>query len=152
MRRTPFPPASASDAPSANPLGASLSGTRRRLRHGFTLIELLVVMSIVAILLTIAVPRYFSGVDQSREVVLRQNLITVREAIDKFHADTGAFPESIEALVEKRYLKSLPLDPITESSGTWLIVAPEPPHRGRVFDIRSGAPGTAQDGSEYRTW
>lgn len=116
------------------------------------MIELLVVMSIVAILLTIAVPRYFSGVDQSRETVLRQNLVTVREAIDKFHADTGAFPESIEALVEKRYLKALPIDPVTESNATWLIVAPEPPQRGKVFDLRSGAPGTALDGSEYRSW
>jgi general secretion pathway protein G len=148
MRRTPFPPASTP----ADPVAASLSGARRLTRHGFTLIELLVVMSIVAILLTIAVPRYFSGVDQSREVVLKQNLVAVREALDKFHADTGAFPESIEALVEKRYLKSLPVDPVTESSATWLIVAPEPPYRGKVFDIRSGAPGTAQDGSEYRSW
>jgi general secretion pathway protein G len=148
MRRTSFPPASTF----ADPVAASISGARRPARKGFTLIELLVVMSIVAILLTIAVPRYFSGVDQSREVVLKQNLIAVREAIDKFHADSGAFPESIEALVEKRYLKSLPVDPVTESTGTWLIIAPEPPHRGKVFDIRSGAPGTAQDGSEYRTW
>lgn len=109
-------------------------------------------MSIVAVLLTIAVPRYFSGVDQSREVVLRQNLATVREAIDKHHADTGVFPESIEMLVEKRYLKSMPVDPITESASTWQIIPPEPPHKGKLFDLRSGAPGMARDGSEYRRW
>lgn len=136
---------------------ATRSGTSRRRRHppyprAFTLIELLVVMSIVAVLLTLAVPRYFSGVDQSREVVLKQNLATVREAIDKFHADTGAFPESIEALVEKRYLKGMPVDPITESATTWLIIAPEPPHKGKVFDLRSGAQGQSRDGSEYGRW
>lgn len=132
--------------------GASRHSRRHPYQLAFTLIELLVVMSIVAVLLTIAVPRYFSGVDQSREVVLKQNLVTVREAIDKFHADTGSFPESIEALVEKRYLKGLPMDPITESATTWQIIAPEPPHNGKLFDLRSGAQGISRDGSEYSRW
>jgi general secretion pathway protein G len=123
-----------------------------RNRRGFTLIELLVVMSIVAVLLTLAVPRSFSGVDQSREVVLKQNLAAVRDAIDKFHADTGAYPESLDALVEKRYLKSLPVDPITESTTTWQLIPPQPPKKGQVFDIRSGATGIARDGTDYQRW
>ena len=109
-------------------------------------------MSIVAVLLTIAVPRYFSGVDHAREVALRHNLNAMRDAIDKHHADTGVYPDSLEALVEKRYLKALPLDPITESAQTWQIVPPLPPHKGRVFDIHSGAPGASRDGGEYRNW
>lgn len=120
--------------------------------RGFTLIELLVVMSIVAVLLTLAVPRYFSGVEHSREVALRHNLNTLRDAIDKHHADTGVYPESLEALVEKRYLKSVPVDPVTESAQTWQIVPPQPPLKGKVFDIYSGASGTSRDGSEYRRW
>lgn len=125
---------------------------RSRFLRAFTLIELLVVMSIVAVLLTIAVPRYFSGVEHSREVALRHNLNTLRDAIDKFHADTGVYPGSLEQLAEKRYLKAVPVDSITESAQTWVVVPPPPPFKGNVFDVLSGAPGTARDGSEYRRW
>ena len=109
-------------------------------------------MSIVAVLLTIAVPRYFSGVDHAREVALRHNLNAMRDAIDKHHADTGVYPDSLEALVDKRYLKAVPLDPVTESHQTWQLVAPQPPAKGQVADVFSGAPGNARDGSEYRRW
>lgn len=126
--------------------------TQAHLPRGFTLIELLVVMSIVAVLLTLAVPRYFSGVDHSREVALRHNLNALRDAIDKHHADTGVYPDSLAALVEKRYLKAIPVDPVTESAQTWQIVAPQPPLKGNVYDVHSGAAGTSRDGSEYRRW
>ena len=123
-----------------------------RFLRAFTLIELLVVMTIVAILLTIAMPRYFSGVDQSREVALRHNLAALRDAIDKHHADTGIYPNSLESLVEKRYLKTIPVDPITESPQTWQLVAPVPPAKGEVADVFSGAAGVGRDGTEYRRW
>jgi general secretion pathway protein G len=120
---------------------------------GFTLIELLVVFAILATLLTLAVPRYFSSVDRSKEAVLKQNLATLRNALDQFHSDTGKYPESLDELVKKRYLRSVPLDPITERADSW--VAQPPPAdagAGGIYDVRSGAPGTATDGSEYASW
>lgn len=121
-------------------------------RRGFTLIELLVVMTIVAILLTLVAPRYFRHVDNSKEVVLRQNLEQVRDAIDKFRADSGKLPSSLEDLVDKRYLRSLPIDPITESNGTWTLVPAKSGEPTGLADIRSGAPGKAADGSLYADW
>jgi general secretion pathway protein G len=89
----------------------------RRLRgQGFTLIELLVVLSIIALLLTLAVPRYFNSIDVAKEAVLRENLHLVRETIDKFYADKGRYPESLDELVSEKYLRALPYDPITGSS------------------------------------
>lgn len=122
------------------------------MRKGFTLIELLVVMAIISTLLTIAVPRYFHSLEKSREAVLRQNLTLTREALDKYYGDNGKYPDSLEDLTAKKYLRSLPLDPFTGYVTTWIIVPPDAPEKGSVFDIRSGAPGKAQDGSEYRDW
>lgn len=120
--------------------------------HGFTLIELLTVMTIIAVLLTIAVPRYFTSIDRSKEVTLRQNLNVMRDAIDKFHGDTGALPETLDELVTKKYLRAIPIDPITESAATWQIVAPPDPKKTGVHDVKSGAPGTALDGSKFQDW
>ena len=124
---------------------------KRRL-SGFTLIELLVVMAILAMLLTLAVPRYFHSVDRSKEAVLRENLFTVREAIDKYYGDTGKYPDTIEDLITQKYLRKLPVDPITESTTTWVAVAPEETDKGNVYDVKSGAEGTAQDGTSYKEW
>ena len=116
---------------------------------GFTLIELLVVLSIVALLLTLAVPRYFSSIDKSKEAVLRENLNQMREAISRYYADKGKYPESLDSLAAEKYLRSVPLDPVTESDKTWLIVQPEDPSKGGVVDVKSGAPGKAKDGREF---
>ncbi len=121
-------------------------------RNGFTLIELLVVMSVIALLLTIAVPRYFHGVDKAREAVLKEDLSLMRSAIDQFYADAGAYPSELGDLVEKKYLRSIPLDPITESDTTWVIVPPREAELSGVFDVKSGAPGPAADGSSYSDW
>ena len=118
--------------------------------RGFTLIELVIVMAIVALLLTLAAPRYFSSLERSKETVLRSNLAAVRDALDKFYGDTGKYPERLEVLVEKKYLRSLPVDPITENSTSWVIVPPEDPEKGGVFDIRSGAEGKTADGVAYK--
>ena len=120
--------------------------------RGFTLIELLVVMTIIALLLALALPRYFNHLESSRETILRQDLAVMRDAIDKYHADTGRYPDSIEALVNARYLRALPEDPITERSDTWQTVAPSDAATGAVYDIKSGAPGTSRDGSAYADW
>lgn len=116
--------------------------------RGFTLIELLVVLAIVALLCTLASPQYFQSLGQSKEAVLVQNLQTTRETIDKFYADTGRYPESLEELVEKRYLRSLPVDPITEGTA-WLLIAPESTDEGGVYDIQSSAQGNRRDGTPF---
>ena len=119
---------------------------------GFTLIELLVVMAILALLLSIAAPRYFESVDRAKEVALRTNLRMLRESIDKYHADVVAYPESLQRLVDARYLRSVPLDPVTDSASTWVLVPhPDGVTQG-VYDVRSGAPGNARDNSAYVTW
>lgn len=118
----------------------------------FTLIELIVVLAIVATLLTLALPRYFSSIDRSKEAVLKENLYQVRDAIGKYYADKGKYPESIEALTSDKYLRKLPVDPVTESNTTWVIVPPEDPQKGGVFDIKSGAQGKASDGTAFNEW
>ena len=117
--------------------------------HGFTLIELIVVMAIVALLATLALPRYFHSVDHSKETVLRENLRIVRETIDKFYGDTGRYPESLEELVERKYLRTLPVDPVTERSDAWNIITPDSDAKGRVYDVKSTAPGNASDGRPF---
>ncbi|TXT31995.1 MAG: proteinral secretion pathway protein G [Rhodocyclaceae bacterium] len=122
-------------------------------KKGFTLIELLVVMSVIATLLTIAVPRYFQHLDRAREASLRESLAVMRDAVDKYRGDTGRYPETIEELVTKRYLRKVPPDPITESTESWVIVPPpDEPGQRRVWDIRSGAEGQGLNGSDYSTW
>lgn len=121
-------------------------------KRGFTLIELLVVMAIIGTLLTIAVPRYFKSVDKSKEAVLHKNLVLTRQVLDKFYSDNGKYPDSLEDLVNTKYLRSIPYDPIAESNTTWLIIAPDTPEKGGVFDIKSGALGQGLDGSAYKDW
>lgn len=118
---------------------------------GFTLIELLVVMAIIATLLSIVVPRYFNSLDRSKEVVLRQDLSIMRDAIDKFYSDTGKYPSELIELVEKRYLRAIPVDPLTESAATWVAVPPPRDGEG-VYDVRSGSPEQAKDGTLYEAW
>ena len=115
----------------------------------FTLIELLVVLAIVALLLTLAVPRYFQSIDSSKETILVENLRITRETIDKFYGDTGRYPESLEELVERKYLRALPVDPITENSTTWQIIPPGDNGKGKVFNVKSGAPGNNRHGQAY---
>ncbi|MFT3735756.1 MAG: prepilin-type N-terminal cleavage/methylation domain-containing protein [Rhodocyclaceae bacterium] len=118
-----------------------------RSRHrGFTLIELLVVMAIIGVLLSIAAPRYFNHVEKAREGALKQSLAVMRDAIDKFYADTEHYPASLGELVEKRYLRSLPEDPYTGMRDSWQTESPPEGGEG-VFDVRSGASGTAADGA-----
>lgn len=121
-------------------------------RQGFTLIELLVTLSIVALLLMLAVPRYFGRVELAKEVALRENLHQMRDALDKFYGDQGRYPDSLPELVTRKYLRRIPVDSLTDSDKTWVIVPPDDPKKGAVFDIRSGAPGNGRDGTPYRSW
>jgi general secretion pathway protein G len=120
--------------------------------RGFTLIELLVVLAIVALLLSLAAPRFFPSIDSARETILADNLRNTRAVIDQYYADTGRYPDSLEQLVEKRYMRVLPQDPITESSATWILVPPEDASKGALYSIRSGAPGNDRSGKPYSEW
>lgn len=124
----------------------------RRRCTGFTLIELLVVLAIVSTLLLLVAPRYFQRVDVAQEAVLRDNLRTLRQVLDNFQGDHGRFPESLQELVDKRYVRSLPVDPLTGSTETWTLLPPPDGLEGAVYDLRSGAAGTAKDGSLYADW
>lgn len=116
---------------------------------GFTLIELLVVLAIIALLASLALPRYFSSIDNAKETVLLDNLRVTRETIDKFYGDTGHYPATLEELVEKKYLRALPLDPIVDSTTAWVLVPPEDPAQGGVYDLKSSAPGNNRDGKPF---
>lgn len=120
--------------------------------RGFTLIELLVVLAILGTLLALAAPRYFQHVQRSKEAVLRENLATMRDAIDQYHADRGQWPESLQALAEARYLRRVPPDPITERPDTWVELPPLEEGGTGVADVRSGSEGMGLDGTAYGDW
>ena len=119
---------------------------------GFTLIELLVVMAIIAMLLSLTMPRYFHSVDKSKEAALHSDLSGFRDAIDKYYGDNGKYPDSLEELVVKKYLRDIPPDPLTGSNLTWIVVGPQGSVQGKVYNVRSAAPGTAKDGTSYGQW
>ncbi len=129
--------------------------TPKKIRHrvaGFTLIELMVTLAIVATLTLMVYPRYNQRIDASKEAVLRENLRVVRSVIDDFRGDKGRYPENLDELVTQRYLRALPVDPLTESDSTWVIVEVPEGETGQVFSVRSGATGTARNGQAYADW
>ncbi|MFN4329281.1 MAG: type II secretion system protein [Limnobacter sp.] len=121
---------------------------------GFTMIELLIVLAILATLLTIAAPRYFSSVDRAKESALRQNLFVLRDAIDKFHSDNGEYPEELAVLVDKRYIRFIPEDPFTRTTDSWILIRPAGADTDskEIYDIKSGATGTSTKGDPYGNW
>ena len=123
-----------------------------RQSSGFTLIELLVVMAIIATLLSIVSPRYFNSIDKAKETVLRQDLAIMRDAIDKFSSDMGTYPITLDELVERRYLRSIPIAPLTESNETWVEMPPLNEEEEGVYDVHSSYNGQALDGSYYEEW
>lgn len=141
------------------------TATGNAFRRGFTLVELLVALAIIATLLSIVAPRYVDATERAREAALRVNLKAMRDAIDHFHGDRGVYPETLEQLVQSRYLRAIPADPITGRQDDWRVVPPPPdaaPHtadpsvaarpsdRGNgVYDVRSSAPGSTRDGVPY---
>lgn len=132
--------------------------------RGFTLIELLIVLAIVGTLLAIAVPSYFGSLDNARETALKQSLSVMRTAIDHYHGDRGKYPESLRELVDAKYLRSIPVDPVTGLPDSWVEEAaadsPQvaqatqggPAARGGVRDVHSGTAGSGRDGTPYASW
>ncbi len=143
-----------------SPLSPHPSPLSRR-SGGFTLIELIVVVAIIGILATIAVPAMRTAPQRAREAALKENLFTIRSCIDQFHADRGRYPASLEELVSLGYLRSLPLDPVTRSTDTWVVEYPEVSEEDTereqeenvgIIDVRSGSEETALDGTLYADW
>jgi general secretion pathway protein G len=108
---------------------------------GFTLVELMVVLTIIGLLLSVVVPDYVGRMQRAEEAVLKENLMVMRDALDKHYADAGKYPGSLQDLVVKHYLRSIPPDPFTQSPATWVAVPPADPAKGGVYDVRSPAKG-----------
>ncbi|WP_292842963.1 type II secretion system protein [Methylotenera sp.] len=126
--------------------------TSFKLGFGFTLIELLVVMAVIAVLLTLALPKYFGSIEKSKEAALQQDLSVMRDSIDKYYGDTGKYPKSLEDLAIKHYLKVIPVDPITESAETWVTFPPAEVSKGNVYDVKSGSNLKSSTGKPYSEW
>jgi len=119
---------------------------------GFTLIELLVTLAIIALLLSVAVPRYSGSLHRADEAALHEDLAMMRDALDKRYADKGRYPPSLDDLVTEKYLRKIPPDPVTQSYETWIAVPPADPSLGGVADVRSGAKGVGRNGIPYDKW
>jgi len=130
---------------------------RRRAQRGFTLIELMVVISIIVILMSVAIPRYQASILRARETVLRDDLYTLRSVIDQYTLDKQKAPQSLQDLVEAGYLKSLPMDPFTNSRESWVpmtddsLMSPDQSQPG-IIDVHSGSDQKSSDGTTYSTW
>ncbi len=118
----------------------------------FTLIEVLVSLAIVAAILTLAAPRYFANVDKAKEVVLREDLFVLRDAIDKYFADKNKYPDALDDLVKQKYLRSIPVDPFTLSANSWIVIPPDDATLGAVYNVHSSAPNRARDGTWFKDW
>jgi general secretion pathway protein G len=138
---------------------------RKRRQRGFTLIELMIVVAILGILTAVAIPRFQNAPTKAKEAVLKTNLHTMREAFDQYFADKAAYPESLEVLVEEGYLRKVPVDPLTGSSSTWVLIYAEEQQTDTglddisdisggpgIWDVKSGANHTALDGSNVSDW
>ena len=122
-----------------------------RKRQGFTLVELMVVMTVIALLLSVVVPNYMGKTRRAEEAVLQENLAIMRDALDKHYADAGKYPSNLDELVSKRYLRSIPRDPLTQTT-RWHVVPPPDPQKGGVYDIHSSAKGAGSNGTPYAQW
>ena len=125
--------------------------------RGFTLVELLIVISLISILAAMGLVQYRNSVMSAKEATLHTDLFRMRDAIDQYYADKTKYPSSLDSLVSEGYLRKIPEDPITKSSDTWQTVPAEPDPNNPaaeagVYDVKSGAQGTALDGSSYSEW
>lgn len=107
------------------------------------------VLAVVALLLSIALPRYFGALDKSRDVALQESLKVLRISLDRFFADKGRHPETLDELVEHKYLRAVPVDPVTESNASWVLISSSDANERGVVDVKSGAAGMAADGRAY---
>lgn len=138
----------------------SIRRMRLRIRSGeggFTLMELIIVMAIIAILVSISVPIYANMIRRAKEAVLREDLHTLRTAIDSYTVDKEKAPESLEDLVQAGYLKAVPVDPMTQSSETWITSETDTmtdidETQAGMNDVHSGSENISSEGTTYNTW
>ena len=131
--------------------------TGNGVRRGFTLIELMVVMSLIVILASVGLALYSNSVIRAKESVLKEDLFRMRDAIDQYYADKGEYPATLDSLVSEKYLRTIPVDPFTNSADTWQAIPSEPDPTNAsaapgVYDVRSGANQQALDGTNYSDW
>lgn len=119
---------------------------------GFTLLELMIVMAIIGILATLAEPSFHTATVKAREAALKKDLFIFRDAIDQYYADQGTYPPSLKDLVERKYLRAMPVDPFTKSADGWVEVMVEEEGEAGVFDVHSGSDLVALDGTAYNVW
>lgn len=129
----------------------------RRNDAGFTLIELVIVMAIIAVLTAIAVPMFSKSVNRAKEAALKEDLMTMRQAIDSYTVDKEKAPQSLEDLVQAGYLKSIPIDPLTNRNDTWIVdqgsdLTSAYETQGGIGDVHSGAQTVSGDGTVVSTW
>lgn len=129
----------------------------KRTQEGWTLIELLVVMTLIGVLASMSLVQYRNSIQATKEAVLKADLFHMRDSIDQYYADKGQYPSSLQALVSDGYLRAIPVDPITRSADSWTTTPAEadpnnPNASPGIYDVKSGAEGTASDGSRYSDW
>ena len=134
-----------------------MPSSRHRSGAGFTLIELMIVMSLIVILASIGLTLYTNSVIRAKESVLKEDLFRMRDAIDQYYADKGKYPVTLDSLVSEKYLRSIPVDPFTNSADTWRSIPSEPDPTNPtaepgVYDVRSGSDQKAIDGTNYADW
>jgi general secretion pathway protein G len=136
-----------------------MSGTRLHLSKGFTLIEIMIVFALIGILVGLALPRYGHSRRRAQEAVLKEDLFTLRDLINKYYTDKGKYPASLRTLVEDGYLRTIPIDPMTGSAETWIEIRDTPSYEEMVpnmefgiIDVRSGSQAKALDETTYDTW
>ncbi|QMV20399.1 prepilin-type N-terminal cleavage/methylation domain-containing protein [Granulicella sp. 5B5] len=137
--------------------GVKAKNSERQGEGGFTLMELMIVMAIIGILVSIAVPIYVRVVKSAKEAALREDLYTMRTAINSYTIDKEKAPQSLDDLVQSGYLKSIPVDPTTSRADTWMTGQSDTmidinETEGGIDDVHSGSQGIANDGTTYNTW
>ena len=125
--------------------------------QGFTLIELLIVITLIVVLAGIGLATYSTSITRAKEATLKEDLFRMRDAIDQYYADKSTYPADLSALVTAGYMRQIPKDPLTDSAETWQTTmsdsdASSPTASPGVYDVKSGAPGTALDGTNYIDW
>ncbi|MDH5180207.1 MAG: type II secretion system protein GspG [Gammaproteobacteria bacterium] len=118
--------------------------------RGFTMMELLLVLMLVALLASVAAPMVTTSIERAKVSTLKENLFVLRKAIDDYYADNGQYPEDLQVLVSKRYIRHIPEDPLTDSVSSWILIR-DKNGEGNIMDIRSGSNGKARDGTPYAT-